>query len=245
MDLYNNQNEEISIPQLASLFHEVLPKEEIFEYIYQHSFIFKRNDELLIRFSFLDFETHAFIFVYKNNRVIAQTLNIVCSSIKVLDEENKIFELTSPRGLARIPSTTVLSLNGSPVVRFFDYLQNSEGCLEVDLTDLMVLFDDFDEKQDRLTNEKYYCFFCRRNSEMAELTVFPRGRKVFIIMRSNDSIICEVNLVNCNFIRTDSKNKKVSIISGYDEFEHYIICELLMDDHIFLHIDPYWAPWSL
>jgi hypothetical protein len=246
VDLYNEKNEEIKVTQLEKLFHETLPIEEVFEFIYRYSFRFMREDGLVVGLSFLDVERDAYISVYKNNREIVNIIYRQSNYIKILDEENKIFEIISKKNRYNpATSTTILSLAGSPIVQFNDDLENEKRIMDVIPTDLMVLFDDFDEIQQHDSINEGYRFLCKRSAETAELIIFPGTGKFSLIIKSGDIFLCAVDLVNCDRIVANLKQKKLFFTCGFNEITHftYIKCCLDLGEQIGLLVEPNLRPW--
>lgn len=111
--------------------------------------------------------------------------------------------------------------------------------MEVVLTDLMVLFDDFDEKQDPITQERFHNFICSRDSEVAELTIFPKTGKLSIVIRSKETIVCAMNLMHCDYVKAYLKEKIMVMVSGYESGFH-VKCDLIIGNAITLFIEPNW-----
>jgi hypothetical protein len=148
MDLYNEHNEEVKFPYFEKFFHETLPPKEVFDYIYEHSFLFNREDNFVINLAFLDFEMDAYISIYKENQPIVCLIYRDADYIKILDEKNRIFKIISTScEYNLVASKTILSLTGSPIMQFNDDPDNKKRIMDVVPTDLMLLFDDFDEIQ--------------------------------------------------------------------------------------------------
>lgn len=125
MYLFNNQNEPITVQQFGHLFHQELQVEEVFECIFSYSFLYKREDGLVVELSLLYPETHAYILVYKDRRVVAQAFYTEANYVKILDQKNKIIEIVSPEeGFVPLESkaVAVISLAGTPIFQFSDKL---------------------------------------------------------------------------------------------------------------------------
>jgi hypothetical protein len=241
MDLYNEHNVEVKFPYFEKIFHKTLPIEEVFEFIYRHAFLFTREDGIVIELSFLDYESNAYISINRDNRIIIVTIYKEADYIKILDEKNKIFEIISTRGYDNlVASKTILSLMGSPIVQFNDDPDNERRTMDVVPTDLMLLFDDFDEiQQDESKNESYR-FLCKRLSESAELTIFPGTGKLSLIIKSDGNLLYALDLVSCDRIVADLKKKKLFFTSGFEELRHlsYIECSLDLNERLYLLVQP-------
>lgn len=110
--------------------------------------------------------------------------------------------------------------------------------MDVDPTDLMILFDDFDKKVDQETNQIFYFFICERNKDKVEFTIFPQTKRASLILKSTDIVVSNLNFENCDFIKTNLKEKKMTLVSGYDELSKYIRCQLsVTDENLLLILD--------
>lgn len=246
MDLYNEHNEVVKFSYFEKIFHETLPRNEVFEDIYEHSFLFNREDGFVIGLSFLDFEMDAYISVYKKNRSIISLSYRDADYIKIIDDKHTIFEIISTRcEYNHAASKTILTLTDSPIVQFNDDPENEKRTMDVVPTDLMLLFDDFDEIKHNESSNKVYRFLCVRFSETAELTLFPGTGKLSLIIKSGETLLCSLNLVNCDRIVANLKEKKMYFTSGFEELEElsYIEGSLNLNEYLYLLIQPNSKPW--
>lgn len=240
MNVYNEENK-MNTSSLNEIFQQTLPLVEILEGMYQHSFLFKRDDGFLIKFSVIDYEKDVFVFISKDNQIIITITYQDADRIKILDKKNKALEIISTRSeFNHAASKTILSLGGAPIVQFSDDLDNEKRNMDVVPTDLMLLFDDFDEIQQNESSNKSFRFLCKRFTETAELTIFPGTGKLSLTIKSQGILLHSLNLVNCDRVIADIKKKKLYFSSGFEELRHlsYIECSLDMNEYLFLLVDP-------
>jgi hypothetical protein len=240
MNFYNEHDEEIKYSYLEKIFHEMLPPEEVHEHIYKHSLLFNREDGCVVKLSFLDFEMDVYVYIYKENRTILSLIYRSADYIQILNEKNKIFEMISTRSEHDAASNTILSLSSSPIVQFNDDLENDKRIMDITPTELMLLFDDFEEVRQDKSSNKSYRFLCKRFSETAELNLLPGTGKLSLIIKSEENCLVSINLMNCDRVVADLKKKKLYFTSGFEERQElsYIECCLDLGGNLHLLIQP-------
>lgn len=241
MEIYNTCDEAVKSSYLEKIFHETLPPKEIYEYIYEHTFLFKRDDGFVIKLSFLDFEMDAYVSVYRQDRTIICLIYHYADFIKALDDENKIFEIISTcSDYNPVGSKTILSLTHSPILEFHDLGNKEIRATDIVLTELMVLFDDFNEIKHHETSGKSYNFICQRMTEVVELSIAPTSGKLSLAIKSEGIVLCSLDLANCDRMMADLEKKKLYFTSGFEELQHlsFIKCTLDLNEHLVLLVEP-------
>ncbi len=107
--------------------------------------------------------------------------------------------------------------------------------MEVNIFDLMTLFDNFNEKNDAIHGQ-FYEFFCDKFMEKVYLIVYPKVNTIFLTIKSAYTTLLSCEFKFCDMIRVDLHHKVVLIFSGFDKHTEFVKCSLSLRESLNIYI---------